>query len=56
MHTKGKLLILPEEPNLEGNISQLGWNFMIFPRHAYTTPQKQAVHALAYRLHDKLQP
>ena len=29
---------------------------MIFLWHAYTTPQKQAVHALAYRIHDKLQP
>ena len=42
-------VILPEEPNLEEIISQLG---RIFPWHAYTTPQKQVVHALAYRLHD----
>ena len=43
-------VILPEEPDVEGNISQLG------ALHAYITPQKQVVYALAYRLRDKLQP
>ena len=34
-------VLLPEEPDLEGNISQLGGKYiMIFPWHAYTIHHK----------------
>ena len=48
-------VILPEEPDLEGNISQLGGKYYNISLACIYHTKKRVVHVLAYRLHDKLQ-